>query len=396
MAAAVAANPPDAAGPPGFFLGPEIAFKALLSVRAARNAPWAALVDASGHIEDASTAALEVAADDADAHAAASGSVGNAAVVSRRPLCFLDVVAAAAAPAVPDGAAPTYTCVLQLLDVLFDRPGLSTGTRDVRLEVVYAGNLEKHYPALLDVPLKEGSACRYKLRHESHVYLRLRAVVRAALLACSAFAFSRWRAETLRVYPSGACGACAWIPERQYIGLLLVGCLLIQDPLMLVVELHPAKDPVAPSVLLACNVIEGIGQQLVWLALLLLVDGLRLSAKFVRSSAAGAADNAAYRGGDGAGVAFLHAGRPPHHVLSPYACDFVFFKLAWFALTVAAVCVLNSVRFPDSPGADADADLDRLYLCMDALLMLVMAVWGCWVARATIRTGQALKYESCV
>ena len=280
-----------------------------------------------------------------------------------------------------------------LLDVFFDRPGLARGASSFEVQIMFDGEMGQ------SLATAEGST--YKVSHQSPFFSFVLKVVRLVLLATTIGAIIRWYRDLRN--PSVVHRRpeekhfCRWTPERQTLTFMIFSLLFVQNPALVFVEWSPAPE-LRSGFLLTADLMQGIGQQILWLTWLILVAGLEC---YTHPGVLRTGLNA-----DGYMSVPNHSRRrslPPHHPQSRDIAHFLLKKLLFFGASVVAITGLCCLRYPQiivkdawvpTPGK-ADAVLVAYYIFLVGVFVVTLG-WVCLFGRATWRTGQALRHAPYV
>ncbi len=215
---------------------------------------------------------------------------------------------------------------LTLMDVSFDWPGMLGPYHAYMIEatfhVVHDGDGFDE-----DAFLRLSS---FFMELNSHVYTKARAITTRALLGATVLMCVMWFSHAVcRVRPL-AEKAFFQIPERLYLTGLMIGMVLLLNPVHVYLSIRPSFYTNTRR--LISDTVLSIGIQLLWFFWVCLVDGLRYMGK---------------KGNAEHGPRALMSTKPNHSPGSDYFFEFIFFKGIYASFGLVLAFMLNVLRYPD-------------------------------------------------
>ncbi len=215
---------------------------------------------------------------------------------------------------------------LTLMDVSFDWPGMLGSYQAYMMEatfqVVHDGG--GFYE---DAFLRHSS---FFIELNSHMYSKARIITTRVLMGATLLMCVMWLSHVVcRVRPL-AEKAFFQIPERLYLTGLMIGMVLLLNPVHVYLSIRPSFSTNAR--LLISDTVLSLGVQLLWFFWVCLVDGLRYMGR---------------KGNAERGPRAFMSMKPNHSPGSDYFSEFIFFKGIYASFGLVLAFMLDVLRYPD-------------------------------------------------
>ncbi len=215
---------------------------------------------------------------------------------------------------------------LALMSVSFDWPGMLGSYRAYMMEASLTV-LRDGSEIAEDVLLKRSN---FFIELNSHMYSKMRLITTNVLIGANVLMCVMWLRHVLcRVRPR-AEKAFFRIPERLYLTGLMIGMILLLNPVHVYLLLRHSFS--TDAMLLMSDVVLSVGVQFVWLFWVCLVDGIRYMEG---------------KGSEEPGSRAFMSSKPNHSPGSDFFFEFIFHKCMYATLGLALSFTLDASRYPE-------------------------------------------------
>ncbi len=214
-----------------------------------------------------------------------------------------------------------------LMAVAFDSPGMLGPYHAYKMEVSF--QMANDRVGLdVDAFLRHAS---FFIELDSQIYSKARLITTKVLMGANLLMFMMWlRYSFCRARPA-AEKAFFQIPERLYLTGMMIGMILVLNPVHLYLSIRPSSFS-TNAWLLTSDITLSVGVQLMWLSWVCLVDGLR------------------YMGREGnieRGSRAFVSMKPNHSPGSDYFFEFIFLKGIYASLGLVLAFILDISRYTE-------------------------------------------------